>query len=238
VDDISSGTSHIFCADVANRMRKRDEMKTAGSPENLAEQIPVDAVRGVVALSHHCGARGWVPATSGNFSVRLSGDDCAVTASGGDKSKVSAEGIVRASINGPAHPRASAEAPLHFTMYRLSSQIGAVAHVHAQTAVLASLLFARKGRVRIEGLELLKAFRGVTTHETHLDVPIFDNDQNMEATAARVQTRLQANGLGWGFLLAGHGLYAWGQDADEVLRHLDAFDYLFTLILKLKGVPA
>ncbi len=213
-------------------------MKAVGSPDSLAEQIPADAVRGVMALAHHCGAKGWVPATSGNFSVRLSVNDCAVTASGGDKGKVSAEGIIRAAIDGPPHPRASAEAPLHFAMYRLSPQIGAVAHVHAQPAVLASLLFARKGRVRIEGLELLKAFRGVTTHETHLDIPIFDNDQDMEATAARVQTRLKAEGLGWGFLLAGHGLYAWGQDADEALRHLDAFDYLFTLILKLKGIPA
>jgi methylthioribulose-1-phosphate dehydratase len=202
------------------------------------EQVPADAVRAVMALAHHCGAKDWVPATSGNFSVRLSAGDCAVTASGGDKGKVAAEGIIRASIDGPAHPRASAEAPLHYAMYRLSPLIGAVAHVHAQSAVLASLLCARDGKVRLEGLELLKAFRGVTTHATHLDVPVFDNEQDMEALSARVQTRLKAEGLGWGFLLAGHGLYVWGQDANETLRHLDAFDYLFTLILKLKGNPA
>jgi methylthioribulose-1-phosphate dehydratase len=213
-------------------------MNAASAPHSPVEPIPAEAVRGVMALAHHCGAKGWVPATSGNFSVRLSAGDCAVTASGGDKGKVTEDGIIRARIDGPPHPRASAEAPLHYAMYRLSPQIGAVAHVHAQPAVLASLLFARKGRVRIEGLELLKAFRGVTTHETHLDVPIFDNEQDIEALAARVQARLKTEGLGWGFLLAGHGLYAWGQDANEALRHLDAFDYLFTLILKLKGIPA
>ena len=213
-------------------------MNAASAPQSPVEPIPAEAVRGVMALAHHCGAKNWVPATSGNFSVRLSASDCAVTASGGDKGKVGAEGIIRAPIDGPPHPRASAEGPLHYAMYRLSPQIGAVAHVHAQSAVLASLLFAPKGRVRIEGLEMLKAFRGVTTHEVHLDVPIFDNDQDMEALSARVQTRLKAGELGWGFLLAGHGLYAWGQDANETLRHLDAFDYLFTLILKLKGIPA
>jgi ribulose-5-phosphate 4-epimerase/fuculose-1-phosphate aldolase len=39
-------------------------------------------------------------------------------------------------------------------------------------------------------------------------------------------------------LLGGHGIYAWGANAQEALRHLDAFDYLFTLMLKLKGIPA
>ena len=210
----------------------------SGTAHSPAEQIPDHFVRGVMALAHHSGAKGWVPATSGNFSVRIDANSCAVTASGGDKGKVAAEGIIRAAIDGPAHPRASAEAPLHYAIYRLSGDIGAVAHVHAQPAVLASLLFAREGRMRIEGLELLKAFHGVKTHETHLDVPIFDNDQDMDALSGRVQTRLKAEGLGWGFLLAGHGLYVWGHDANETLRHLDAFDYLFTLILKLKGIPA
>ncbi|MCE9523399.1 MAG: methylthioribulose 1-phosphate dehydratase [Alphaproteobacteria bacterium] len=191
-----------------------------------------------MALAHHSGAKNWVPATSGNFSVRIDARDCAVTASGGDKGKVTADGIIRAGIHGPAHPRASAEAPLHYAIYRLSPAIGAVAHVHALPAVLASLALAHEARVRIEGLELLKAFRGVKTHETHLDVPVFANDQDMDALAERVEARLKGMTPAWGFLLAGHGLYVWGQDATETLRHLDAFDYLFTLMLKLKGIPA
>lgn len=204
----------------------------------LHDSLPDDAVRGVMALAHHAGAKGWVPATSGNFSVRIDANDCAITASGGDKGTLKPEGVIRAGIRGPAHPRASAEAPLHYLMYRMSPAIGAVTHVHAQPAVLASLLFAQEGCVRIEGLELLKAFNGVKTHETHLDVPVFDNDQDMDALAARVEARLKAEGLGWGFLLAGHGIYAWGSNVQETLRHIDAFDYLFTLMLKLKGIPA
>ena len=96
---------------------------------------------------------------------------------------------------------------------------------------------ARGGLVGPNRLELLKAFSGVKTHETQLDIPVFENEQDMDALAARVETRLKAEGLGWGFLLAGHGIYAWGKDVGEALRHLDAFDYLFTLMLKLKGVP-
>ena len=202
-----------------------------------AEPVPDHAVRGVLALAHHCGAKGWVPATSGNFSVRIDANDCAITASGGDKGKVAAEGIIRSGINGPGHPRASAEAPLHYLMYRLSPTISAVAHTHSMVAVMASLRFAGEGKVRFEDLELLKAFEGVRTHEICMDIPIFDNDQDMEALSRRVEARLKTDGIGWGFLLAGHGLYAWGRDVNDTLRHLDAFDYLFALVLRLKGVP-
>jgi methylthioribulose-1-phosphate dehydratase len=208
------------------------------SPAANNEHVPDESARGVIALAHHCGAKGWIPATSGNFSVRIDAQDAAITASGSDKAKLAADGVIRAAINGAPHPRASAEAPLHLAMYRMSPKIGAVAHIHSLPCVLASIHFAREGRVRIEGLELLKAFSGVKTHETQLDVPIFPNDQDMDGLATRVEARLKADGLGFGFLLAGHGLYAWGQDANETLRHLDAFDYLFTLVLKLKGIPA
>lgn len=208
------------------------------APAHNLQTVPDAASRGVIALAHHAGARNWVPATSGNFSVRIDSDSCAVTASGGDKGKLTADGVIRASLTGPAHPRQSAEAPLHYALYRLSPEIGAIAHVHAQPAVLASLLFAKEGRVRIEGLELLKAFRGIKTHETHLDVPIFDNDQDMDRLSALVDARLKKDGLGFGYLIAGHGIYAWGRDTEDALRHLDAFDYLFTLMLKLKGIPA
>ncbi|MFM9862905.1 MAG: methylthioribulose 1-phosphate dehydratase [Micropepsaceae bacterium] len=210
-------------------------MKNA-DPREL--HTPDDAIAGVIALAHHAGAKNWIPATSGNFSVRIDSTDCAITASGSDKTKLTTDGVIRAPFTGGVHPRQSAEAPLHYLMYRLSPSIGAVTHVHAQSAVLASLALAKDGHVRIEGLELLKAFAGVKTHETHLDVPVFENEQDMDALAARVESRLKAGGLGWGFLLAGHGIYVWGKDVAEALRHLDAFDYLFTLLLKLKGVPA
>ena len=195
------------------------------------------AIRDVITLAHHAGARGWIPATSGNFSVRVDADHAAITATGGDKTKLTSDGVIIADINGPPHARASAEAPLHLALYRLSPEIGAVAHIHGMASVLASLRFQKEGRVRIENLELLKAFRGVTTHETALDVPIFANTQDMDGLAAEVEKRFAGKPLGFGFLLAGHGLYAWGRDTTDALRHLDAFDYLFTLMLKLKGIP-
>ncbi len=214
---------------------KVDEL--TGTSSNIREIVNDASARDVLALAHHCGAKDWIPATSGNFSVRIDSRRAAITASGGDKAKLAADGIIIADIDGPAHARASAEAPLHLALYRLSPEIGAVAHVHSMAATLASLQFQNAGHVRLAGLELLKAFRGTTTYETALDVPIFDNTQDMDSLAVVVEKRLKKGPLGFGFLLAGHGLYAWGRDAADTLRHLDAFDYLFTLVLKLKGIP-
>ena len=209
-------------------------MQAGSSAKSLTDE---QAVRDVLALAHHAGARGWIPATSGNFSVRVDDRRAAITASGGDKTKLTTDGVILADISGAPHPRASAEAPLHLALYRVSPDIGAVAHVHSMASVLASLHFQKAGHVRLEGLELLKAFRGTTTHETALDVPIFANTQDMDGLAVEVEKRFKGKPLGFGFLLAGHGIYAWGRDTADALRHLDAFDYLFTLTLKLKGIP-
>ncbi|MEQ1753768.1 MAG: methylthioribulose 1-phosphate dehydratase [Micropepsaceae bacterium] len=199
--------------------------------------IPEQKVRAVIRLAHHAGSKDWVPATSGNFSVRIDDKTCAITASGGDKARLAPGGVIATSISGPSHPRASAEAPLHYMLYRLRPEIAAVAHVHAQSSVLASLLLQQAGEVRLEGLEMLKAFGGFKTHESHLSVPVFDNTQDMGALSERVAVAIAKKSPIWGFLLAGHGLYAWGGNFDETIRHLDAFDYLFTLSLRMKGIP-
>ena len=50
--------------------------------------------------------------------------------------------------------------------------------------------------------------------------------------AAKVDAWLDANEPIYGYLIAGHGLYAWGRDMAETLRHLEAFDFLFECELR------
>ncbi len=38
-----------------------------------------------------------------------------------------------------------------------------------------------------------------------------------------------------GFLIAGHGLYAWGATMTDALRHTEAFDFLFACALTPGG---
>ena len=94
-------------------------------------------------------------------------------------------------------------------------------------------LYAGAGHIRLEGYELLKAFHGNTTHDDSIDVPVFANTQDMPTLAAQVDALLDRKPL-WGYLIDGHGLYAWGRDMAEARRHLEAFEFLFHCELELR----
>lgn len=194
-----------------------------------------EAAKGVVAMARFAGARGWVPATSGNFSVRLDEERAALTATGANKAELDETGVIEAEIAGPKHPRASAEAPLHLMRYRAAPEIGAIAHVHGLAATVLSRRHETAGHIRLEGWELLKAFPGIETHEAHLDIPIVPNDQDTDRLAALVEERLAAGGPFHGYLIAGHGLYVWGRTAAETIRHMEAFDFLLTAQMHEEG---
>ena len=191
-----------------------------------------EAAQGVMAMAHFAGARHWVPATSGNFSVRMDGNLAALTATGADKAHLTEGEVIAAEIAGPKHPRASAEAPLHLARYASTPAIGAIAHIHSMPATLLSRRHEKAGVFRLEGWELLKAFSGVTTHETMLEVPIVPNDQDTDRLAALVEERMAAGGpYAPGYLIAGHGLYVWGATAKDAIRHMEAFAFLLTAAL-------
>ena len=42
----------------------------------------------------------------------------------------------------------------------------------------------------------------------------------------------------WGYLIAGHGLYAWGRDISEARRHLDAFEFMLGCELEMRRLRA
>ena len=192
------------------------------------------AAQTVIAAGARAAGRGWVPATSGNFSVRVDARRVAITATGTDKGALSEEDVLVVDLDGHPHPRASAESALHFAIYRTVANAGAVLHVHSLNAVLASLTLVKNGRVAFKGLELLKAFHGIRSHYAEVEVPVYPNSQNMTALAERVVADLTRRGEGHGFLLKGHGIYAWGRTEGEAWRHLESFDYLFALQLELR----
>jgi methylthioribulose-1-phosphate dehydratase len=186
-----------------------------------------DAKRQLVEVSHYAHSRGWVPATSGNFSARLPDGDIAVTVSGKHKGKLSADDIMRMSPNGIPQDdlKPSAETPLHLQLYARDNDINAVLHTHSVNATITSRLHA--GAVQFHGLEILKAFPGIESHESSINIPIFDNSQDIAELAGTVERRMLVDGQGVGYLISGHGLYTWGDDMDNCLRHLEALEYLF-----------
>ncbi|WP_226468136.1 methylthioribulose 1-phosphate dehydratase [Luteimonas panaciterrae] len=181
-------------------------------------------------------ARGWTPATSSNFSRRLDDRFAAITVSGRDKGKLKESDIMVVDFDGQpvaTEHKPSAETLLHTQLYKRFPEIGCVLHTHSQAQTVASRLFAGAGHLRLEGYELLKAFHGNTTHETMIDVPVFANTQHMPTLAAQVDALLDKDRL-WGYLIDGHGLYAWGRDMAEARRHLEAFEFLINCELELR----
>lgn len=198
------------------------------------------AAEAIVAAGRLAAARGWVPATSGNFSVRADQATIAVTRSGTDKGAMSATDILAQPIGEPLRAGSSAEAALHVRLYRDSPEIGAIFHVHAPASSVIGRAHLNEGAVRVAGWELQKALRGVTTHEAVIEVPVLANDQDVAALAERVAERLSRSaGSGPirapGYVLAGHGLYAWGGNPEEAWRHLEALETLFQQILALRS---
>jgi methylthioribulose-1-phosphate dehydratase len=210
--------------------------------ENLPYDPALLAARAdeIVANTRELSALGWTPATSSNFSMRLDDRQAAITVSGRDKGRLSAADIMVVDFQGRAvatEHRPSAETLLHTQLYARYPDIGCVLHTHSHIQTVASRLYAAKGHVHLEGYELLKAFHGNHTHEMAIDVPVLSNTQDMPALAAEVEALLDRQPL-WGYLIDGHGLYAWGRDMAEARRHLEAFEFLFACELDLRRLNA
>lgn len=183
---------------------------------------------------------GWTPATSSNFSHRLDDRHAAITVSGRDKGRLTEADIMVVDFDGQpvgSEHRPSAETLLHTQLYKRFPEIGCVLHTHSRAQTIASRLFAKQGHVPLEGYELLKAFHGNTTHEAAVDVPVFPNTQDMTELAAQVDALLDTQCM-WGYLIDGHGLYAWGRNMAEARRHLEAFEFLLDCELELRRLAS
>lgn len=206
------------------------------------DKVAFDAAAGQLSAAvRSLAARGWTPATSSNFSVRIGADRIAITVSGRDKSQLCADDLMVVDLDGTAigsQLASSAETLLHTRLYRRDPGIGCVLHTHSHAQTVASRLYGPEGRMRIAGYELLKAFRGNATHELAVDVPVLPNSQDMTVLADQVDAHLDATGDGgsplYGYLIDGHGLYAWGRDLAEAMRHLEAFEFLLDCELDLR----
>ena len=106
-------------------------------------------------------SKGWVPATSGNFSARLPDGTIAITTSGKHKGHLQLEDImlIDAEANALDGKKPSAETVLHTSLYRRYPAINAILHPHSINAVMASRLLPHP--IELKNYELLKAFNGI-----------------------------------------------------------------------------
>lgn len=177
-------------------------------------------------------SKGWCPATSGNFSARLSNGTIAITVSGKHKGYLQHADIMLIDALGtPLDGKVpSAETMLHVQLYQRFPDVNAVLHPHSLNSTLISM--RNKKKVTLKNYELLKAFSGITTHESHTIVPIFPNNQNIMQLAEKVDDYMDSHDEIYAYLIAGHGLYTWAGSVDETLRYLEALDFLFACELR------
>jgi methylthioribulose-1-phosphate dehydratase len=193
---------------------------------------PAWAIDAIVRAGRRMDERGWVPATAGNISVRLDLTRIAITRSGGHKGFLDAGSVMQVDLAGnalTAHARSSAETLLHCQIYRLDPKAGAVLHGHSVAGTVLSM--HRQGPIRLAQYEVLKVFAGQTTHDVALDLPVFDNDQDIARLAETAEATLVA-GASLGYLIRGHGVYVWGPDMGAALARLEGLEFLLACELE------
>jgi len=201
-----------------------------------AEQIPLLA-RALIGAGQLFHARGWVPATGGNFSARLAAERMLITASGCHKGELTEADFLVADLEGrplDSPRKASYETLLHCQLYRHDPRIGGVLHTHS---VANTVLSRRFDRIRLAGYELLKLLPGINTHEAVVEVPVFENDQDIPRLAARVDAHMKAYPATPAYVIAGHGLYAWGATVAESRWRVEALEFMFECELRSQLLP-
>jgi methylthioribulose-1-phosphate dehydratase len=182
-------------------------------------------------------AQGLCQGTGGNFSVILSREPLRllITRSGVHKRFLRPADLMVVEAGGRPVPgqtaKPSAEAALHAAIVEARGA-GSVLHVHSVPNTLLGEHHAASGGFVMHGYEMLKGLRGIATHEAEVFVPVLRNSQNMAALSAEVERTLAVHPASHGFLLAGHGLYTWGEDLDEACRHVEIFEFLFECIAR------
>lgn len=170
--------------------------------------------------------RGWVPATGGNFSARLTAERMLITASGCHKGELTPADFLVADLAGrplDSPRKASYETLLHCQLYRHDAAIGAALHTHS---IANTVLSRRHERIVLQNYELLKLLPGISTHAVRVEIPVFENDQDIARLASAIDAHMKRVAVP-AYLIEGHGLYAWGADVAQARWRVEALEFMF-----------
>jgi methylthioribulose-1-phosphate dehydratase len=179
---------------------------------------------------------GWVSGTGGGISIR---DEHGIhmAPSGVQKERIApnevflldASDLVECRVlRQPGSLRVSECQPLFYNAYR-ERGAGAVIHSHSLWAVLAARLASPTGRAAVfvsEGLEMQKGLRGKGCFD-RVEVPIIANTPREAELTDSMAAAMRAHPDVDAVIVAGHGVYVWGQTWVSAKTQAECYDYLF-----------
>ncbi len=117
-------------------------------PDDRAKEVG-DVGHTLIAIGRRLDARGYAPATGGNYSVRLDDGSIAITASGSHKGRLTPDDIMRVSATGDPldAKRPSAETLLHCLVYEIDPDAGSVLHTHSISGTVLSRALASRDHI-------------------------------------------------------------------------------------------
>ncbi|MCM3536784.1 methylthioribulose 1-phosphate dehydratase [Priestia endophytica] len=180
--------------------------------------------------------RDWFFGTSGNLSIRVTENPTTflVTASGKDKRKRTNEDFLLVDQNGfPAEKtvlKPSAETVLHTAIYE-KTKAGCVLHVHTVDNNVVSELYGDQGKVVFTKQEIIKAL-GLWEEDAKVEIPIIPNFADLQKLGDVFKKHIKEDT--GAVLIRNHGITVWGKTSFEAKRHLEAYEFLCSYLLKLK----
>ena len=182
-----------------------------------------------------------MPGTSGNLSIKVSHRPLiiAITPTSVDKGELTPRDILIVGPQGlslpdrqagpkgtvPGRLRPSAETAIHLALYETFPRCGAVFHVHTVYSTLVATEHVSEGVVAWDGLEMLKGFETLAP-KAKPEIPVFPNIDDLTGFADNVRRNAQRLTNVPGFLIAHHGMTAWGKTGQEAEKHLELFEFL------------
>ncbi len=181
---------------------------------------------------------GWVSGTGGGISIRTQAG-IYMAPSGVQKERIAAADVYLLDgddldtcrvLQGPDGPgfKVSECQPLFYNAFR-DRGAGAVIHSHSVWAVLAARLAAPHGEPGVfacQGLEMQKGLRAKGCFET-VQVPIIRNTPREAELTDSMAEAMAAHPDVDAVLVAGHGVYVWGETWVQAKTQAECYDYLF-----------
>lgn len=220
----------------------------------LDQLAPRDALVDIARDFH---ARGWMPGTAGNLSVRVrdpspldadqSADDAKdtfwITASGLPKGRLEATDFVRMAVSDgavveqfDASARPSAESAIHQVIYRHFAGAMACLHVHTVDACLACADVPLTAlEMPLPALEMIKGL-GVWQQDPVVKLPLFENTLDVASIAAAINWRFKGMlPMVPALMIRGHGVTVWGNTVQEAYNHVEVVEFLMSYLARAQA---